>query len=164
MRALIGRHIASLATFTNPMATSCEVIEEPLPVSTSCSERKWFTCSVSLWKASIVAGWLRGSSSLGPKILGKYLQRVLHTVRADGGLVFSATRMSHVTQLTNHVTHCGRSLPRQRLASVTVRGPPDVCVCRGWGRGGGHTSIAHSKLHVLTSRPSLMWLPWLPFP
>ncbi len=76
VRALIGRHIASLATLTNPRATSCSVIEDSLP--DSCFDRKWFTSCVRAVKASLVTAMSSGASSVGPNIQGKYLH-TLHT-------------------------------------------------------------------------------------
>ena len=109
VRALIGRHIVSLATRINPMATSW--VDMGVWVGPSCSWRKALTCGgwergrgengvaylclsdvmvrqaihveyeqggtslVSVSNISMVTRLLRGSFSLGPKILGKYLQQ-----------------------------------------------------------------------------------------
>jgi len=94
--ALIGRHMASLATLMKPMATSSTLISEwCLPealLDDWLVERNRLISCVSLQKCFIVSSVERGSFSPGPKILGKKE---------------------------------GSKRPRARFASVTVRGPPE---------------------------------------
>jgi len=94
--ALIGRHMASLATLMKPMATSSTLISEwCLPealLDDWLVERNRLISCVSLRKCFIVSSVERGSFSPGPKILGKKE---------------------------------GSKRPRARFASVTVRGPPE---------------------------------------
>lgn len=100
VRALIGRHMASLATRTKPIATSSTLILcdaslfgrlSPSGCDWLRVERKWLISSVSCWNWLAVSSTERGSFSPGPKIWGK---------------------------------NEGSRRPRAKLASVTVRGPP----------------------------------------
>lgn len=94
--ALIGRHMASLATLMKPMAMSSILIWDSCALEALLDdwlvERKWLISCVSLQKCFMVSSFDKGSFSPGPNIFGKKE---------------------------------GSRRPRARLASVTVRGPPE---------------------------------------
>ena len=73
----MGRHMASLATLTYPSATSSMLISCAVPTKPSV----WLIFAASVSNTDRVVPASSGSSSLAPKIFGKYSGRTRPSVK-----------------------------------------------------------------------------------
>ena len=126
VRALIGRHMASLATSMKPNATS--KFDMDFLVTVSTSEKKQLTCR-------FISLHLRDCPFTSTNLISQSLKRLHWWFLVKWFILLGSKYLwkvpevctvisTNVTNTTYTTSYSDRRRPKQRLASVTVNGPP----------------------------------------